>query len=241
MNYGNYLRAVWSRAWRDSWRAVVQHSFQTLLRDAVILAVTAAIWLRVRDEATRLGWAGDGLLGDTLTWVAVTAAAVAVTFLALLMLEGLLIAPFKLLRESGFGKVAAPPLEIRYDMSNPGGRYWQESEWMPDNGSPLRRGMEYRIEIANLSDRTAHDVVVTMQGEANPDEDGTLRFLRTRKFTATIHPGAVELAQVMLITGPGAGVPRRTTIRVTARDMQATHREFIIDTSKTPALTPLQD
>lgn len=139
-----------------------------------------------------------------------------------------------LLRRLG-QKPPRPPIEIRFDPANPGGRFWSEETWEigPDS---IISGLEHRFEICNNTDSALIGVFVTIEEDNGIPK--RLKFKRGDRETCDIAPGHFELVKGFLMqecTGPSGVV----TITAGAQNASPVERRFRFDPRREPWLTSL--
>jgi hypothetical protein len=141
------------------------------------------------------------------------------------------------------------PLEIVFDPANPAQRFWSRESPRDKNGHKLPGVFwEYRVGIRNNSQKTVHNVSVTVEhvGQNLPVRPVDAIFDKTRKTSCDLKPGTDELIPVIRWPIPivQAGMLAGSTafeygpVRVTASgdDIPPTMRTFQFDYQSEPMI-----
>lgn len=149
--------------------------------------------------------------------------------------------------EQELARLKRSPLEIFFDPANPQRRFWSFNRWLIPQTDTLESGVEYRVEIRNISTETAYDVRVTVENRGETTSlPGDAKFISNGTQTCDIHPGASEFVKVFLappnpnqpgtLSGPSSESYGPVVIRASARDVAATSRTFKLDPFKEPVI-----
>jgi hypothetical protein len=116
-----------------------------------------------------------------------------------------------------------------FDPKNPNGRFWSEQTWTAKDGSHLAKGIEYRVELKNNTDKTIEKVILTNEiltsGKIEP---GNCVFVRNKSETIEIHPKSSEPAIVCLLQ-PGIPVEETEIVmRARAKDTPEASLRFAV-------------
>jgi hypothetical protein len=131
--------------------------------------------------------------------------------------------------------VPRPPIEIRFDPSNPGGRFWSAERWWFPNRT-YADGMEYRFEIHNNTDVALRGAFVTVNdGSGLPKR---ALFVRNGRDTYDIGPGHSEFIKGFL-AAEGPTPQSEVTLVAGADNIMPVERRFQLDQAREPALTAL--
>jgi len=144
--------------------------------------------------------------------------------------------------------VARSPLEIIFDPTNPGRRFWSMEAQKDQNGKPLLPACwQYRVELRNNSSKTLRNVRISAEalGQiANRPLD--MPFDKTQNFTIDINPNCSELVtilrwphpkvQVGMLAGPSALEYGPIKIIASADNVPSKSRIFKFDYQKTPMI-----
>jgi hypothetical protein len=127
------------------------------------------------------------------------------------------------------------PLEIRFDPSNPGHRFWSDEYWnFPGDGSCS--APTCRVEIKNNTATTIRGVYVEVTDHSD-GKKARARFTRTGEHIAEINPGASEL--VSLFPALSKSARAKVTIYAGAIDIPQVAKTYRFDSSAEPVLIPL--
>jgi hypothetical protein len=233
---------------------------------------TPGEWIRAHILDVALGWlsahislawlslivsAGLGLISGLLIWsrhdpglaifvgVLSLLAVLCVALVATVLWEKYLTRPTTTVPASGVS-----PLEIVFDLNNPGEQFWKRRQGKDANGNLIpKMVLEHRIGVRNTSSATIRNVRVSIetlgQRPINPRD---MRFQKGDKENFDITPWHMELAPVWWVWPPEPGDawgPTATAfhgpIRVTARgdDVYPAQAEFDYFPAQIPALVPI--
>ena len=245
MGFWAFQRLVWARATKDARHTAIPHSLWGTVRlGAVIVLATLAMmvanqWLHIVDRGLM---SADNIKDNFITLAIFVPIALGVLFVGLVIVEGFFIVPFKLWKDAGGGLVRpASPLAIRFDVTNPGAKFWSDEVWPDPHRVADREGTEYRIELVNTGPNTVEDVEVTVSNLGGRSADGTMQFARNRTFKQTMHPGAAEMVKVFLT---GANILNEPTSRAVicarGKDVPEARLEFDFDPRAVPIIKPVQ-
>ena len=244
MGFWAFQRLVWARAMKDARHTAIPHSIWGTVRlGAVIVLATLAMmvanqWLHIVDRGLM---SADNIKDNFITLAIFVPIALGVLFVGLVIVEGFFIVPFKLWKDAGGGLVRpASPLAIRFDVTNPGAKFWSDEVWPDPHRVADREGTEYRIELTNTGSPTVEDVEVTLSGLGNYTTDATMKFARTDTMKQTMHPGAKEMVIVFLASDGTISDPKsRVVICARGKNVPDVRAEFDFDPNAVPMLKPV--
>jgi len=144
------------------------------------------------------------------------------------------------------------PLEIVFDLNNPGEQFWKRRQGTDANGNLIpKMVLEHRIGVRNTSSTTIRNVRVSIETLGIiPIDPRDMRFQKGDKENFDISPGHMELAPIWWVWPPEAGDAWGSTatafhgpLRVTARgdDIYPAKAEFDYFPAQVPALVRIAE
>lgn len=113
MGFWNWQGQVWRRAWRDTWCAVIQHSWKTVFRDGIFLLLAVVILLGSQRYLVSQGVMSEDNTKDTFVWIVLTVIAAVGAFALWFFVEGLILVPYKMWKNANAAAIPAAPMSAQ--------------------------------------------------------------------------------------------------------------------------------